>query len=137
MKRILEGPSRRAGTIFQEIDTNFIEVCNAIFRLVYPNHTIRGYAEDEPNSPAPEDCYLVKETGTIWGLAVEKDDIVCRDDSSWVVGEFKITEINQALQANFFSADFIVLAPITGITGNNVQEALNEICAALVAEGIL
>ncbi len=137
MKKIAEGPSRRVGTIFQEIDTNFIEVCNAILRIAYPELTILGYAETEPANPTAGDSYLVKEAGTIWELSVQKDHIIHWLDSSWYILPYKITEINDAFQAEFFTADKITIGQISGLTADNVQEALAEICAALVTEGIL
>jgi hypothetical protein len=157
MKTILDGTSRRVGAIFNEIDVNFIEVCNALIRIAYPEYTLKGYAETEPASPVAGDCYLVLEDATIWGMTVEKNDILRytglgydpetsgsgsgSGDSDggyiWEILPFKITELNDALQWLFFDADKIVITPIAGITGNSVQTALEEIAAALVLQGIL
>lgn len=136
MKKILEGPSRRVGTIFQEIDTNFIEVCNSILRIAFPECTLKGYAEDEPAEPALFDSYLVREDATIWETEVEKDQVLSWDGIEWLVIPFKITEINQALQFMFFDAERIAITPIDGLAASNVQSALEAIIAALLAAEI-
>ena len=138
MKKILEGPSRRVGTIFQDVDANVIEVCNSILRIVFPDHTLKGYAETEPAQPTLFDCYLVKEEAApLWGLTVEKDDLLNWNGLEWEILPFKITEINQALQFMFFDADKIEITAIDGLAANEVQQALAEIAAALVIHGIL
>lgn len=137
MKKILEGPSRRVGTIFQEVDTNFIEVCNSILRIAFPDHSLKGYAETEPAEPALFDCYLVKEDSDIWETTVEKDEIISWSGVEWVIIPFKITEINAALQFMFFDADKIQINPIDGLAATEVQAALAEIAAALVLHEIL
>jgi len=136
MKKILEGPSRRLGTIFQEMDTNFIEVCNSILRIAFPDHTLKGYAETEPAEPALFDCYLVKDNSTIWETTVEKNEIIGWSGNAWEILPFKITEINQALQFLYFDADKIALLPIEGLDAFEVQSALEQITAALIAAGI-
>jgi len=119
MKTILDGTSRRVGAIFAEIDNNFIEVCNSILRIAFPDNTLKGYAETEPATPAAGDCYLVKEDATVWGMTVEKNDILrytglgYDPDTSgsgsgsgdadggyiWEILPYKITEISAAMQA--------------------------------------
>jgi hypothetical protein len=136
MKKILEGPSRRVGSIFQEIDTNFIEVCNSILRIAFPECTLKGYAETEPAEPALFDCYLVKEDATIWGSPVEKDDVLQWYGDGWEFLPFKITQINQALQFLYFDADKISILPIVGLDSIHVQDALEQITAALIAANI-
>ena len=90
MKKILEGPSRRVGSIFQEVDTNFIEVCNSILRIVFPEYTLKGYAETEPTEPVLFDCYLVKEDATIWDIIAEKDNVISWSGADWELLPFKI-----------------------------------------------
>ena len=136
MKKILEGPSRRFGTILQEIDTNFIEVCNSILRIAFPECTLKGYAETEPASPALFDSYLVREDATLWDIAVEKDEIINWSGTEWLIIPFKITEINEALQFMFFDADKIAITPINGMNAPHVQAALEIITAALIAANI-
>ena len=136
MKKILEGPSRRVGTIFQEIDTNFIEVCNSILRIAFPECTLKGYAETEPAAPALYDSYLVRENTTLWGLEVQKDEIVNWTGTEWLIIPFKITDINEALQFMFFDADKIAITPIDGLDAVNVQSALELITSALIAASI-
>ena len=137
MKRILEGPSRRVGSIFQEVDTNFIEVCNCLLRIAFPECNLKGYAETEPAAPALFDSYLVRENATIWETVCEKDDIISWDGAEWLIIPFKITEINQALQFLFFDADKIDLTPIDGLIALNVQDAISELTSALVTAGII
>ena len=136
MKKIFEGPSRRVGTIFQEIDTNFIEVCNSILRIAFPECTLKGYAVTEPAGPALFDSYLVREAATLWETAVEKDQILSWSGTEWLIIPFKITEINEALQFMFFDADKIAIAPIDGLDAVNVQSALELITSALIAAAI-
>jgi hypothetical protein len=137
MKKILDGTSRRVGAIFNEVDLNFVEVCNSILRIAFPDHTIKGYAETEPETPTLFDCYLVKEDATIWELVCEKNDVISWDGAAWELLPYKITEINEALQFLFFDAEKIAIEPIEGITGADVQAALEEIAAALVLHGLL
>ena len=137
MKKILEGPSRRVGSIFQEVDSNFIEVCNSILRIAFPECTLKGYAETEPATPALFDCYLVREDAPIWGIEAEKDNIVNWNGAEWHIIPFKITEINQALQFMYFDADKISITPIEGLNSIEVQSALTEITSALVLAGII
>ena len=136
MRKILEGPSRRVGTIFQEIDTNFIEVCNSILRIAFPDQSLKGYAETEPSEPVLFDTYLVRENATLWGIAVEKNDILFWNGIEWEQLPWKITQINQALQLIFFDAEKIAVSPIDGLNATNVQSALEQITAALVLAGI-
>jgi len=137
MKKILEGPSRRVGSIFQEVDTNFIEVCNCILRIAFPDYTLKGYAEDEPAAPVLFDSYLVKEDATIWEIVAEKDNIISWDGAAWELLPYKITEINVALQFLYFDADKIGITPIDGLPATDVQVALEKITAAIIAHGIV
>lgn len=137
MKKILEGPSRRVGSIFQEVDTNFIEVCNNIFKIAFPEDTIIGYAETEPANPAIYDCYLVREDETIWGITAEKGHILGWNGNAWERLPYKISEINEALQFLFFDADKIAILPIAGLNSSNVQYALEQITAALITANIV
>ena len=114
MKKILEGPSRRVGSIFQEVDTNFIEVCNSILRIAFPECNLLGYAEEEPEEPTLFDSYLVRKNATIWEIVCEKDNIISWDGAEWMLIPFKITEINQALQFLYFDADKIAINPKIG-----------------------
>lgn len=101
MKRILEAPSRRVANIFNEVDLNFIDVCNSLFKIGYPNYTLVNYAEplNEPSAPTTNDCYLVKEDGTVWDLTVEENDIILYNGADWEILDYKITEIKAALQS--------------------------------------
>jgi hypothetical protein len=136
MKTILDGTSRRVGAIFAEIDNNFIEVCNSILRIAFPDNTLKGYAETEPATPAAGDCYLVKEDATVWDLVCEKDNIINWNGAAWELLPWKITEINEALQFLYFEAPKIAIEPITGLDAQNVQTALELITAALIAASI-
>jgi hypothetical protein len=136
MKKILEGPSRRAGSVFQEMDTNFIEVCNSLLRIAFPECNLKGYAETEPAEPALFDSYLVKDDATIWEIAVEKNQFLCWYGEGWEFLPFKITEINQAIQFLYFDADKIAISPIAGLDSIHVQDALEQIIAALIGAGI-
>jgi hypothetical protein len=137
MKKILEGPSRRVGSIFQEIDTNFIEVCNSILRIAFPETTLKGYAETQPAEPNLFDSYLVREDATLWGVEVDKDEVLSWDGAEWIVIPFKITEINQALQFLYFDADKIAIAPIDGVYASNVQQVLEQFAQALTSLGFV
>jgi len=137
MKKILEGQSRRFGSVLSEIDTNFIEVCNSILRIAFPECNLKGYAAEEPGLPELNDCYLVKEDATIWDIEVEKNQILVHDGGeSWDLLPFKITEINQAIQFLYFDADKIAINPIEGLDATNVQTALQQITAALISAEI-
>ena len=137
MKKILEGPSRRVGSIFQEVDTNFIEVCNSILRIAFPEYTLKDYAETEPAEPVLFDCYLVKEDATIWEIVAEKDNVIYWTGIEWELLPYKITEINEALQFIFFGADNIEIIPIDGLPATSVQVALKKITEAIIAHGIV
>jgi len=139
MKTILSGTSRLVGSIFHEVDVNFIEVCNSIFRIAYPEKILQNLAADNflPDDPVKDNCYLVPETGTIWDLEVEKDQIICWNGTDWEILPHKITEINAAIQSFFFKADVISLAPVTGLNATDIQTAIAEISAVLVSEGFI
>jgi hypothetical protein len=136
MKKILEGPSRRVGSIFQEVDTNFIEVCNSILRIAFPECTLKGYAETEPAEPTLFDSYLVREDATLWETEVQKDQVLSWDGVEWLLIPFKITEINEALQFLYFDAERIAVTSIQGMDAVNVQSALEILTAALIGAGI-
>ena len=136
MKKILDGPSRRFGTILQEIDTNFIEVCNSILRIAFPESILKGYAETEPAGPVLFDSYLVRDDAILWGIEVQKDEILNWSGTEWLIIPFKITEINQALQFMFFDADKIAITQIYGLDAVHIQGALEQIAAALIAANI-
>lgn len=136
MKAILDGTTRRVGAIFNEVDVNFIEVCNAILRIAYPTYTMRGYAITQPVAPAVGDCYLVIEDATVWGIECAKDNILYYNGTGFEVLDHKITEINQAMQNLFFTASQTTIDPIEGLSSTTVQGSLAEITAALVTAGI-
>jgi len=137
MKAILDGTTRRIGAIFNEVDVNFIEVCNSILRIAYPTYTMRGYAITQPGTLSAGDCFLVPEDGTVWGIECEKDNILYYNGTGFEVLEYKITEINQAMQNMFFTAQQTTVAPIEGLNATTVQNSLAEITAALIAAGII
>jgi hypothetical protein len=137
MKTILDGNSRRVGAIFAEVDTNFIEVCNSILRIAFPADTLKGYAETEPAAPTLGDCYLVKEDATIWEIECDKDQVIRWDGAAWELLPYKITEINEAIQFFYFDAEKIALSAVTGLEATDVQAAIAEITAVLVAEGLI
>lgn len=139
MKRILEGPSRRVATIFNEVDINFIEVGNSILKIAYPDYNLRDYAEPDNDPPAPVsgDCYLVKEAGTIRDTEVVKNDILHFNGTDWELLPYRITEINAAFQSQYFNAGNIAFASPAGLVSDNVQSALEEITGLLVNAGIL
>ena len=127
MKRILEAPSRRIATIFNEVDTNFIEVCNNLIKICYPDFTLVHYADplNEPTTPVLNNCYLVKETGTVWSLAVEKNDLILFNGTDWEILAHKITEINAGLNLN--SVAFRIITEPCTLTLNDeiVQGSLS------------
>jgi hypothetical protein len=133
MKKILQGTGWRVGTFLSLLDTNFIDVCNNLLKIANPDYTLKGYADNanEPSVPSLNDCYLVLDSGTIWGLTVEKDDIICWTGSLWEVLPYKITELNAALQAFYFDAGNIACVPPEGMTATNVQTAIEELAAAV------
>lgn len=136
MKKIVEGQTRRVGSIFTDVDNNFISVCNSLIRIAFPDYTLKGYAETEPAAPTLFDCYLVREDATLWGIEAGKDELLAWSGIEWELLPFKITELNNAFQFLYFDADKIALAPITGLAANDVQDALSQITAALILHGI-
>ena len=133
MEKILQGTGWRVGTFLSLLDTNFIDVCNNLLKIANPDYTLKGYADNanEPSVPALNDCYLVLDPGTIWELTVEKDDIICWTGSLWEVLPYKITELNAVLQAFYFDAGNIACVPPEGMTASNVQNAIEELAAAV------
>jgi len=133
MKKILQGTGLRVGTLRAMLDTNFIEVCNNLLKIANPDYTLKGYADNanEPSDPALNDCYLVLDPGTIWELTVEKDEIIHWNGSLWEVLPYKMTELNAVLQAFYFDAGNISCVPPEGMTATNVQNAIEELAAAV------
>lgn len=132
MKKTLIGNSRRLGVLLSDIDLNFIEVANALLKLVAPELTLIGYAEPggEPAAPAPDDCWLVQQPADeLWNLQnLEKDQLIRRTDNpDWEILPFKITELNAAMQEHYFNAENIEIEPIPGMSANNMQEAIEEL----------
>ena len=132
MKKTLIGNSRRLGVLLSDIDLNFIEVANALLKLVAPEFTLLGYAEPggEPAAPEPDDCWLIQQDAAeLWSLEdVEKDQLIRRTDSDeWEILPFKITELNAAMQEHYFTADNIEIEPIAGMSASTVQEAIEEL----------
>ena len=139
MKKILEAPSRRVANIFNEVDTNFIEICNNLIKIIYPLFTLVNYAnpQNEPNLPTFNNCYLVKETGTVWSLAVEKNDIILFNGTDWEILAHKITEINDALQALYFKATNIEYSTNAKLSATTTQGAIDELVQILVTAEII
>jgi hypothetical protein len=137
MKKILQGPARLIGTILSELDANFIDVCNNLLKIANPDYTLKGYADNanEPSSPVLNDCYLVLDSGTIWELVAEKNEIIHWNGSLWEILPYKITELNAVLQAFYFDADNIACVPPEGMTATNVQSAIEELAAAVFGTG--
>lgn len=134
MYKILRGNARKAGAVFAEMDANFIDVLNALIKIANPDLTLKGYSTPtttEPASPAENDCYLVTEAGTIWGLTVELHQIISWDGAAWEIQTFKLSELNAAFQAAFFKAENIGINPVSGIMATDVQGALEELAAAI------
>ena len=67
------------------MDTNFIEICNDIVKISYPLLTLVNYADpqNEPTLPTLNNCYLVKESGTVWSMAVKKNDVILFNGTTW------------------------------------------------------
>ncbi len=133
MYKILRANTRLAGTVFSELDTNFLEVCNALLKLAIPDSNLKGYADNarEPVTPGAGDCYLVVSDTTVWALPVEKNNLICWNGSAWEILPYKITELNTALQTLFFDAENISFIPPPEMTSTNIQDALEELAAAL------
>jgi len=139
MKKILEAPSRRVATIFNEVDTNFIEVCNNLIKICYPDFTVINYADplNEPTIPTFNNCYLVKASGTVWNLTVEKNDVILFNGTDWEILVYKITEINDALQTLYFKATNIEYSTNAKLSATTAQEAIDELVQILVDAGII
>lgn len=132
MKKTKKGNVRQFGSILEDIDLNFIEVANALLKLVAPEFTLLGYAEPggEPAAPEPDDCWLIQQDAAeLWNLQnVEKDQLIRHTDSDdWEILPFKITELNAAMQEHYFTADNIEIEPIAGMSASTVQEAIEEL----------
>jgi hypothetical protein len=137
MEKILQGQARLVGTILSGLDTNFIDVCKYLLKIANPDYTLKGYADDsnEPASPVLNDCYLVLESGTIWELEAEENEIIYWNGYLWDILPYKITELNAVLQAFYFDADNIACVPPEGMTATNVQSAIEELAAAVFGTG--
>jgi hypothetical protein len=136
MKKTLIGNSRRLGVLLNDIDLNFTELAGALLKLTAPELTLLGYAEPggEPAAPEPDDCWLIQQDAAeLWSLEdVEKDQLIRRTDSDeWEILPFKITELNEVLQENFFAAEKIKIEPIPGMSASTVQEAIEELYTML------
>ena len=142
MKRILEAPSRRVANIFNEVDTNFIEICNTLANIMFPGITLQNYAEQdfEPTNPDFQSGWLVKETGTLWGISVEKNDIVAFNGTGWETLPYKITGIGQFLQDNVggqTASDINFQYHGAIPNANNVQTAIEDLIQKLVNDGVI
>jgi len=133
MYKILRGKSRTVGTVFSEIDTNFLAVCNALLKIADPDLNLIGYADNsnQPSSPSENDTYLVMEAGTIWNLSCQPYQFITWNGSSWELQAYKLTELNSAFQAFYFDASNIACIPPSGTTGTNMQTVINEIARAV------
>lgn len=131
MEKILQGSGLKVGTLFANLDTNFISLCNFILKIAEPDYNLLGYAEsdNEPSSPSENDCYLVIEAGTIWELTAGQYDIIIYNGSAWELLPYKITQINAALQAFYFDAENIALDTPHGMSATNLQAAIEELAA--------
>jgi hypothetical protein len=96
MEKIFKGNAHKVGTLFENVDQNLIELANVVLKLVFPDYTLLGYAnpDSEPTTPTTNDCYLVSATGTVWTVAVEKDEILRYNGAAWEVLAYKITELS-------------------------------------------
>jgi len=137
MNKMLQGAGKKVGTILSELDTNFINVCNYLLKIANPEYTLKGYAINagEPADPQLYDCYLVTETGTIWEIEAEKDEIINWNGSLWEILPYKITELNGALQAFYFDAGNISCVPPEGMTATDLQSAIEQLAAAVFGTG--
>ena len=126
MERIFENPSTFA-VIASKIDGNFLSVANSVFRLAYPTSTLRGLAlGDAPTAPAAMDAYLVTENGTVWGVAVQKDQFIRWDGTGWDVLPLKLPDLASGLTPSTTAAGVSFDKTGTGLTGETVQAVLGE-----------
>jgi hypothetical protein len=133
MYKILRAKARKVGTVFSEIDTNFLAVCNALLKIADTNLNLIGYADisNEPQSQSENDTYLVLVAGTIWNLSCQPYHFITWNGSSWELQSFKLTELNAAFQAFYFDAANIACIPPFGTTGTDIQTVINEIAQAV------
>lgn len=114
-------------TIAGAIDSNQIEVTNALFRLAYPTSTLRGLAVgDAPTAPATMDAYLVTETGTVWGVAVEKDQFIRYNGTGWDVLPLKLPDLASGLTPSTTADGVSFDKTGTTFTSETVQAVLVE-----------
>ncbi|MDD4109628.1 MAG: hypothetical protein PHH93_13010, partial [Prolixibacteraceae bacterium] len=101
MYKILRAKARKVGTVFSEIDANFLTICNSLLKIADPDLNLIGYADNsnEPLTPSENDTYLVLEPGTIWNLTCQQYHFITWNGSTWELLSFKLTEINAAFQA--------------------------------------
>lgn len=126
MEKIFENPSRFA-EIASKIDGNFLSVANSVFRLAYPTSTLRGLAlGDAPTAPATMDAYLVTENGTVWGVAVQKDNFIRYNGTGWDVLPLKLPDLASGLTASTTASGVSFDNTGTAFTGATVQAVLNE-----------
>lgn len=114
-------------TIAGQIDQNQIEVINSVFRLAYPTSTLRGLAVgDAPTASAAMDAYLVTETGTVWGVAVEVDQFIKWNGTGWDVLPLKLPDLASGITASTTAAGVSFDNTGTAFTGATVQAVLGE-----------
>ena len=100
MDIILKDNKRVAGTVFAELDSNFLAICNFLIKIGNADLNLKYYAKptsSEPSAPAENDCYLVIEAGTIWEKTVEEYNIITWRGDEWVVESFKLTELRNVI----------------------------------------
>jgi len=133
MYKILRAKARKVGTVFSEIDANFLAVCNSLLKIANPDLNLIGYADNsnQPSVTSENDTYLVLETGTVWNLSCQPYQFISWNGSSWELQSFKLTEINAAFQALYFDASNISCISPPGTTGTDVQTVINEIAQAV------
>jgi len=133
MNKIHKNSTVKAGTHWTHLDENFLALCGFLIRWANPFLDLKGYADNasEPSSPELHDCYLVIEPGTIWGVVCEKYDILSWDGDSWVLEDYKITQLNAMFQFNYFFASNIAIVTPDGMTATTVQDAIDQIAAVV------
>lgn len=126
MKNIFENPSVFAD-IAANIDSNFLAVANSLLRLAYPTSTLRGLAlGDAPTTPATMDAYLVTENGSVWGVAVEKDQFIRYNGTGWDVLPLKLPDLASGITSSTTAAGVSFDKTGTTFVSETVQAALVE-----------
>lgn len=135
MNKILRSNSRKVGAVLAEIDANFLAVCKAMIKMAAPDLELKDYVDinNEPSTPAENDCYLVITAGSYWAdeIVCEKYDIIVRTASGWELSDYKITELNAMLQEIFFDAENISIVTPANMAATNLQEFVDEIAAVV------